>query len=184
MARARCPRRIPPALSHIHSNVGNTPLFRDRPEPRHSDRVLLVRAQVCGACGAGICVFDEMEGARRMPCSDARRAMQKSQEDIMRTILLATCTAVVTVAGAFGASAAPLTPSPMGESGAVIRVDDRYYYDGNNGDYEYRYQNYDNGSPYQNNYYDNGYGNGQMVSPRWIVRRLADADYHNISQPM
>src|SRR5262245_15584114 len=109
--------------------------------------------------------------------------MQKNQEDAMRTILLATCAAVVTAAGAFGASAAQLTPSPSGDSGAIIRVDDYYY--NNNGDYQNQYPDYDTGQ-YQN--YDNGYqnykGNGQIVSPRWIVRNLRHADYHDISQPM
>src|SRR5262249_36143669 len=152
----------------------------DWPEPRHSDRVLLVRAQVRGACGAGICVSMKWS-ARRVPCSYVRRAMQKYKEDTMRTILLATCTAVVTAVGAFGASAAQLTPSPTGDSGAVIRVEDRYYYNNNDGDYQYPYQDYYNNRDQYPNY---DYRTAPIIPPRSIARHLARADYHDISRPV
>jgi len=90
----------------------------------------------------------------------------------MRSILLAACAAVVTMAGAFGASAGQFA-APA--NGAIIRVDDDHYYN----DDGYYYQNppsYDSGGSY------NAYGN--PIPPHWIVQNLERSDYRYISRPV
>jgi len=82
----------------------------------------------------------------------------------MRSILFATCAAIVLATGAFSASA----------------DDGRYYNDGyyngyyNDGGDRYQYQP----APYSSTAY------GQPIPPHWIVRNLERSDYRYISRPV
>src|SRR5262249_35381262 len=104
---------------------------------------------------------------------------------IMKSILFASCAAIVVATGALSASAGQFAAPSDSDSGTIIRVDDNRYYDDNyygNGDYDsqYRYQN--NG--YNNDWRNTDYDNRGIVSPRWIVHNLERSDYRYISRPV
>jgi Peptidase propeptide and YPEB domain len=85
----------------------------------------------------------------------------------MRSILFATCAAIVLATGAFSASA----------------DDNRYYNDGyyNDGGYQYQYRDrgyYQPAPDYSNTAY------GQPIPPHWIVRNLERSGYSYISRPV
>lgn len=113
----------------------------------------------------------------------SRHASQFGRTHITKSVLFATCAAIIVAAGAFGASAGQFTAKP-----AAVRVlscasdgnryyGDSYYYDSGYPDRGY----YDDS---QRGWSDNGYGNREMVSPRWIVRNLQRSDYRYISRPV
>jgi hypothetical protein len=98
----------------------------------------------------------------------------------MKSILFATCAAIVVTTGALSASAGQFAAPANSGSGAIIRVDDNRYYDDGyygGGDYDSQYQ-------YQNRGYNTDYENRGIVSPRWIVRNLERSDYRYISRPV
>jgi len=90
----------------------------------------------------------------------------------MRSILFATCAAIVLATGAFSASA---------DDGRYYN--DGYYNDGyyDDGGYQYQYRDrgyYQPAPDYSNTAY------GQPISPRWIVRNLERSDSRYISRPV
>jgi hypothetical protein len=107
----------------------------------------------------------------------------------MTKFLLSACAAALIGAAAVPASAGDPSTSGNGRSGAIIQVDGNRYYDGGR-NYGWSYPPYGYGNGWRGDR-DRGYGNGwgygnnhRMVSPRWIVRNLARANYSYITDPM
>jgi peptidase YpeB-like protein len=86
----------------------------------------------------------------------------------MRTILFATCAAIIAATAAFDASAGQFAAPTAGPT-AVIPVDDNGYYN-------------DGGPTYgQPGTYNSGY---DSIPPQSIVENLASSGYRNISDPV